>query len=169
MRNVKRVVLWGLPPSFCTLVQQAGRAARDFATLGEAILVIPVNVVKEGLKVSDMENTLWTTTQEAEAQNRDDEDIDVTMKTETTVTGLVGLSGQVTNAEGIRVEAGEQDFEPEDQPATKTRKGKHTANQVNTIEVQYLSLYVSGKVCQRRVWNEFFANNMKGNVTQRTS
>ena len=27
MRNIERVVLWGLPPSFCALVQRAGQAA----------------------------------------------------------------------------------------------------------------------------------------------
>lgn len=37
MRNISRVVLWALPPSFCALVQRAGRAARDFKKLGEAI------------------------------------------------------------------------------------------------------------------------------------
>ncbi|KAJ7803828.1 P-loop containing nucleoside triphosphate hydrolase protein [Mycena olivaceomarginata] len=29
MRNIERVVLWGLPPSFCALVQRAGRAMQN--------------------------------------------------------------------------------------------------------------------------------------------
>ncbi|TDL13145.1 P-loop containing nucleoside triphosphate hydrolase protein, partial [Rickenella mellea] len=49
MRNIDRVVLWGLPPSFCALVQRAGRAARDFSKLGAAILLIPPSVRKKGI------------------------------------------------------------------------------------------------------------------------
>lgn len=48
MRNISRVVLWGLPPSFCALVQRAGRAARDFQMLGEAILIVSSNCIEEG-------------------------------------------------------------------------------------------------------------------------
>ncbi|KAG2111943.1 P-loop containing nucleoside triphosphate hydrolase protein [Suillus discolor] len=48
MRNIERVILWGMPPSFCALVQRAGRAARDVTKLGEAILIIPVQCAETG-------------------------------------------------------------------------------------------------------------------------
>ncbi|KAG6807500.1 hypothetical protein H0H92_007260, partial [Tricholoma furcatifolium] len=38
MRNISRVILWGMPPSFCALVQRAGRAGRDLSTNAESIL-----------------------------------------------------------------------------------------------------------------------------------
>ena len=46
MRNIERVVAWGLPPSFCALVRRTGRAAKVMATLGEAILIIPAKLLK---------------------------------------------------------------------------------------------------------------------------
>lgn len=49
MRNIFRVVLWKLPPSFCALAQRSGRAVRDLDELGEAILFVPAKVLKDGL------------------------------------------------------------------------------------------------------------------------
>src|ERR1700761_5020967 len=49
MRNIERVVLWKMPPSFCALAQRSGRAARDFDVLGEAILFVPAKVLKDGI------------------------------------------------------------------------------------------------------------------------
>ena len=55
MRNIKRVVLWELPPSFCALVQRAGRAGRDLSTLGEAILIVQPSVITKGTNASEVE------------------------------------------------------------------------------------------------------------------
>ena len=53
MRNILRVILWGLPPSFCALVQRAGRAGRDFSVAAEAILIVTPATMKKG--ISDAE------------------------------------------------------------------------------------------------------------------
>ncbi|KAJ6604921.1 P-loop containing nucleoside triphosphate hydrolase protein [Mycena sp. CBHHK59/15] len=55
MRNIERVILWGLPPSFCALVQRAGRATRDFSKLGEAILIVPASVMKNRVSEEEIE------------------------------------------------------------------------------------------------------------------
>jgi hypothetical protein len=55
MRNIERVILWGLPPSFCALVQRAGRAAGDFGVLGDAVLIVPPSLIKKGLIVAEIE------------------------------------------------------------------------------------------------------------------
>ena len=55
MRNIARVILWGLPPTFCSLVQRAGRAGRDLTTKGEAILIVPPGVLKDGSTEEDVE------------------------------------------------------------------------------------------------------------------
>ena len=66
MRNVKQVVLWELPPSFCALVQKAGRTARDFNTLGEAILIVPQSVITKGTTEIKVEAGLEAVQTEAE-------------------------------------------------------------------------------------------------------
>ncbi|KIJ25075.1 hypothetical protein M422DRAFT_193886, partial [Sphaerobolus stellatus SS14] len=40
LRNIQRVVLWRIPPSFASLIQRAGRAARVQEELGEMILFV---------------------------------------------------------------------------------------------------------------------------------
>ncbi|KAF7292215.1 p-loop containing nucleoside triphosphate hydrolase protein [Mycena indigotica] len=55
MRNIERVVLWELPPSFCALVQRAGRAARDLSRMGEPILIISKNSINKGAKTLEAE------------------------------------------------------------------------------------------------------------------
>ncbi|KAJ7730668.1 P-loop containing nucleoside triphosphate hydrolase protein, partial [Mycena maculata] len=70
MRNIERVILWGLPPSFCSLVQRAGRAARDFSKLGEAILIIVSSVIKNGVSEKEIEVAVGDAAQDAESENR---------------------------------------------------------------------------------------------------
>ncbi|KAJ6610953.1 P-loop containing nucleoside triphosphate hydrolase protein, partial [Mycena sp. CBHHK59/15] len=53
MRNIFRVVLWKLPPSFCALAQRSGRAVRVFEQLGEAILFVPAKVLKDGFAAEE--------------------------------------------------------------------------------------------------------------------
>jgi len=58
MRNIYRVVLWGLPPSFCTLVQRAGRAGHDLTVLGEAFLIVSESMIKKGLSGPEVETAV---------------------------------------------------------------------------------------------------------------
>lgn len=69
MRNIERVILWGLPPSFCALVQRAGRAARDFTKLGEAILIVQSSIIKNGVTESEVELSVNTALSNAESGN----------------------------------------------------------------------------------------------------
>ncbi|KAF8152025.1 P-loop containing nucleoside triphosphate hydrolase protein [Mycena galopus ATCC 62051] len=70
MRNIERVILWGLPPSFCSLIQQAGRAAHDFSKLGEAILIILPSVIKNRVSEEEIEAAVGDAAQDAESESR---------------------------------------------------------------------------------------------------
>jgi Lhr-like helicase len=77
MHNIAHVVLWGLPPSFCALVQRAGRAGHDFGTLREAILVVPPSVIKNGTKAAEVELAVQEAANDAQAENCGDEEQEV--------------------------------------------------------------------------------------------
>jgi hypothetical protein len=64
-----------MPPSFCALVQRAGRAARDFTVLGEAILIVPASLISKGVSDVEVESTLSNNAdnESTEAENRSDE------------------------------------------------------------------------------------------------
>jgi len=60
---------------------------------------------------------------------------------------------------GIRVS---QDSEEEDgQGAEKKSRWKKSSQDFNSREAKYLSLFVSGQQCQRKIWDDFFGNNKK--------
>lgn len=151
MRNVARIVLWGLPPSFCAFVQRAGRAGRDFSTLGEAILVVPSSVYKAGTSEQELEAELQSSTRAAEhteAENRGDDIEEV----------LINAGIEVISSEGIRIradrgeESDDEDGLPQKQKALK---------EANTHEARFLTMYVCTKHCRRKVWNRFFKNHEK--------
>ena|ERR1700728_1514086 len=74
MHDIAHVVLWGLPPSFYSLVQRAGHAVHDFNTLGKAILIVPPSIIKNGIKEVEVEVVVWEATDDAQAENcREDE------------------------------------------------------------------------------------------------
>src|ERR1700742_3251471 len=99
MRNIERVVMWGLPPSFCSLVQRAGRTARDFSKLGEAILIVPSSVIKNGVSEKDIETAIGDAVVDAESENRGldiaaqllDQGIELTSGHEEVVVGEGGI------------------------------------------------------------------------------
>ena len=74
MRNIKRVILWGVPPSFCALVQQCGRAGRDFSVHAEAVLIAPANAFTKATMDADIGTAVYAATIAKEASNRNDED-----------------------------------------------------------------------------------------------
>jgi len=108
MRNVKRVVLWELPPSFCALVQRAGRAARDFNTLGEAILIVPQSVITKGTTQTEVEEALEAV--HIEAENRGDDE----------VATLENNGIQLVDEGGVRV--GHQSEEEEEEEKKEEKK-----------------------------------------------
>jgi len=158
MRNVIRVVLWGLPPSFCSLVQRAGRAGRDLTQKAEAILIIPKSTAKSGVSDKDVEKAIFEAVLQAEANNQES-----------------GTAERV-DEEGVRVpdaQDSDGDTQPDDTTAhvtatsTKTKAGNKSKKtfakdtNINLAEARALSEYATTAGCRERVWNAFFENQKK--------
>lgn len=162
MRNIARVVLWGLPPSFCALVQRGGRAGRDFGTLGEAILIVPATVIKNGTKETDVESAVQEAADDSQAENRGDEEREVLEQHGIELAG--GNEQVLVNDGGVRVE---QDSEPEEEPQDKPkRRKKFTKKDSNSLEARYLTLFACAARCLRVIWDEFFGNANKRKGSQ---
>jgi len=127
MRNIAHVVLWGLPPSFCGLVQRAGRTGHDFETLGEAILIVPASVIKNGTKETEVEQAVQDAITENQAENRGDKE-----HTSLEESGIELTSGnqEVLVNDGVRVE--HDDSEPEDEAAGKPQRRRKLAKTTQT-------------------------------------
>jgi superfamily II DNA/RNA helicase len=158
MRNIERVVLWGLPPSFCSLVQRAGRAARDFEKLGEAILIVPSTVIKNGVSGAEAEAAVDQAATDAESENRG---LD-------TAADLLEQGIEVTSGhEEIAVEDGgvrvSKDSDNEDNEATeaKHKRRKKMSKDCNSREADFLSRFACTTKCRRKIWDLFFENNTK--------
>lgn len=172
MRNIHRVILWGLPPSFCSLVQRAGRAARDMTQLGEAILIVPAKVLKDGASIAEVSAAVEEIARDAEAQNRDVDALDSEALEMGADSGagdgveIVGNQRLLVSEGGLRVATVDEDEEEVevDPPAvgasTKKRK-KHTVGDCNAIEARYLTQFATTTRCRRFVWNVFFKNMSK--------
>ncbi|EDR07173.1 uncharacterized protein LACBIDRAFT_299079 [Laccaria bicolor S238N-H82] len=158
MRNIARVVLWGLPPSFCALVQRAGRAGRDLKKLGEGILIVSPSVMKDGVTAQEVSGTVAVSGQEAEATNLNEEDL---------MAEVQGMEEQVS-PEGVRIAADESASEGEGDNAAAgaalsqkmKRKGKASTD-TDVHEANALSKFVGTKSCRRVVWDSFFENSKK--------
>ncbi|KAJ7745260.1 P-loop containing nucleoside triphosphate hydrolase protein [Mycena olivaceomarginata] len=158
MRNIEQVVLWGLPPSFCALVQCMGRAVRDLKRLGEAILIVPSSILKNGVTELDVELGINTASKDAESENRGTEEAtDLALQGIEVTTGLGEVS--VTGG-GIRVskDSNEEDGEPEE---VKHKHRKKLSKDANSREARFLSRFVVTKKCQHKIWDEFFQNALK--------
>ncbi|KAH9476218.1 hypothetical protein JR316_0011789 [Psilocybe cubensis] len=140
-RNISRVIVWGLSLTFCGFVQEAGRAARDLDTQGEAIMIIPQSVMKENVSNSPAEiNSIF------ELEVAEPETIEHNEVTED------------VDEEGIRQEKSTA-------PAKRLKRfGKET----NIHERRALLLYAQTKLCRRIIWNRFFQNSKKPHIDQET-
>ena len=99
MHNICHIVLWGLPPSFCALVQRAGRAARDFKSFGEAILIVPKSVAKSGTTETEVEKDMEAVVNDAQAKNTNNENELVL-----DINGVDLTAGhEEVNTEGVRI------------------------------------------------------------------
>ncbi|KIM72970.1 hypothetical protein PILCRDRAFT_15631 [Piloderma croceum F 1598] len=138
MRNIARVVLWGLPPSFCALVQRAGCTGRDFQTLGEAILIVPASVIKNGTKEAEVEQAVQDAVTENQAENCGDDE--QTSLEENGIELAGGNQEVLVNDGGVRVE--HDDSEPEEETSGKTqRRRKLSKNDTNSLEARYLTMF----------------------------
>ena len=77
MCNIAQVVLWGPPPSFCSLVQRAGCAGHNFETLSEAILIVPQSVIKNGIKEAEVDSAVQEAADDAQAENHGEDEREV--------------------------------------------------------------------------------------------
>jgi hypothetical protein len=160
MRNIKRVILWGLPPSFCALVQRAGRAACDFGTLGEAIIIVPLSVISKGVTEMEVESALANVAggDNTESENRGKEEMEILAHNSIQVAG--GNELIHVDDGGIRV-SHDSDEDGEGMKEEKLKRKKKTAKNFNSHEARFLSLFVSTPNCHRLVWDEFFGNKNK--------
>jgi len=142
MCNIWRVILWGLPPSFCALAQCAGRVGRDFAMDAEAILIVSPTTFKEGLSEADIKEGLQRVLQSDEGKNRNEED---TMDLAAAEVQLTEGSETVSIEEvGVHLA---HESEEEDAPASSTvnkMRWKRTAQDFNSHKVKYMNLFVTG-------------------------
>ena len=149
MRNVKQVVLWELPPSFCALVQRAGCATCDFHTLGEAILVVPQSVITKGTTEMEVEAALEAV--QAETENQGEEE----------VAALESNGVQLVDEGGVRVGHESEDEDEEEKKEEKKRRRKQTKANFNSREAKFLSLFACTNQCRHIVWDDFFGNKNK--------
>jgi superfamily II DNA helicase RecQ len=161
MRNIQRVILWGLPPSFCALVQRAGRAGRDFSVAAEAVLIVTPATMKKG--ISDAENLQMVrrTAGEGESEIRNDEELE-TLQQEGIVIGEGNVLVSISDDAGIRVS---HDTEEEEAQASSTKKGKRKRvdGTFHSQEAEYLNLYLCPR-CRHSTWNEAFKNHYKSKL-----
>ncbi|KAJ7310179.1 P-loop containing nucleoside triphosphate hydrolase protein [Mycena albidolilacea] len=146
MRNIFRVVLWKLPPSFCALAQRSGRAVRDFSQLGEAILFVPAKVLKDGLAAEEArlarEVAAEPHNQEGDFAPEREEGVDV-------VAGQVVAIGEG----GARVEqnADIDEVDPDAVAAADKKKKRKAARQsaADALEAMFLTSFACTKQCRR--------------------
>ncbi|KAJ7657214.1 P-loop containing nucleoside triphosphate hydrolase protein [Mycena polygramma] len=158
MRNIFRVVLWKLPPSFCALAQRSGRAVRDFDQLGEAILFVTAKVLKDGIVA---EEARIAREEAAEPQNQEGDD-----SVPEQPDGVQVVAGQaVVVAEGgARAEQNaEEDADPEAVAAAEKRKKRKAKRQSasDALEAKFLTSFACTKQCRRLIWDEYFKNGAK--------
>ncbi|KAJ7808984.1 hypothetical protein B0H14DRAFT_3151768 [Mycena olivaceomarginata] len=138
-------------------VQRTGRAVRDLTRLGEAILIVPSSVLKNGVTELNVELGINTASKDAESENRGTEEAtDLALQGIEVTTGLEEVS--VTGG-GIRVskDSDEEDGEPE----VKHKCRKKLSKDANSREARFLSRFVVTKKCRRKIWDEFFQNALK--------
>jgi len=149
MRNIQRVVLWELPPSFCSLIQRAGRASRDFNMLAEAILIVPASVIKNGTTDSDIESVLQEVVDDAQAENRGDEEQGVLEQNGIEVTS--GNEEILVNDGGVRLAHDGSDDGEENEPEGKTQRRKKFSKESNSLTARSILLRLRNSLCH---WNQ---------------
>jgi hypothetical protein len=131
---------------------------RDLTRLGEAILIVPSSVLKNGVTELDVELGINTASKDAESENRETEEAtDLALQGIEVTAGLEEVS--VTGG-GIRgsKDSDEEDGEPE---AVKHKRRKKLSKDANSREARFLSRFAVTKKCRRKIWDEFFQNVLK--------
>ncbi|KAJ7796711.1 P-loop containing nucleoside triphosphate hydrolase protein [Mycena olivaceomarginata] len=153
-----RVVLWGLPPSFCSLVQRAGRAARDFGSLGKAILIVPSTVIKNGISEAETKVAVDHAATDAESENRGLDAVAELLEQGIEVTS--GHEEIAVEEGGIRVSK-DSDNEDDETAEVKHKRRNKMSIECNSREADFLSRFACTTKCRRKIWDLFFENNTK--------
>ncbi|OCH83960.1 hypothetical protein OBBRIDRAFT_815648 [Obba rivulosa] len=139
---------WMLP-SFCALVQRAGRIAHNLNWLGEAILIVPVKLLKKDIIKEDIATAIEAACSEASFMQPEPPPMQVMDE------DMLEIDGAVVAEENQIILVHEGDF-----VICGTRK-KCSTMQCNLYEAQFLSKFVYTQQCRRCVWNEFLKNFKK--------
>jgi hypothetical protein len=109
---------------------------------------VPKSVLKDGVSNEDVNNGVSKTVIDAEALNREPEEVELT---QTVVEAL--------DEEGIRVT---NDFDSTDEESiSKVKRTKKYGKDTNIREARALSEFVTTSNCRRKVWDIFFENSKK--------
>ena len=139
-------------------MQRIGRAARNLAKLGEAILLVPKGIRKTGLSSSDVRDLQSQLLDEEEASNADEEEAN---DGETEMENIVETTGHEfrrLDEGGMRVEEG---GENEEVMGGSSRGRKKAKTGLEAREAAFLTLYANTQSCLRKVWNSYFNNDSK--------
>jgi hypothetical protein len=123
-------------------------------TDGHAILLVTSAVIKKGQSEleAQVEHDLEEVRTAPEAENQDNDNVEVLEQGE--------HDGVLVDEIGARIS---EDITEEDapNPSQPGRRRFRTKEEHNTREAHYLSMYMSGKICRRKVWGDFFGNSRK--------
>jgi hypothetical protein len=142
MRNIKHIVLWGLPPSFCVLVQRAGCAAHDFRVLGEAIVIVTLSIIAKDITEMEVESALANTAEDriTEAENRGEDEVETLARHGIQLAG--GNEMVHVDDGGVRV-THNSDKDVEERQKKRSRKERKRRRKISTHGKPVSSHYLS--------------------------
>jgi hypothetical protein len=111
---------------------------------------VPKSVLKDGVSNEDVDNVVSETVIDAEALNREPEEVELT------ITDVEAL-----DEEGIRVV--DDSDSTDEESNTKVKRTKKFGKDTNVREARALSEFVTTGSCRRKVWDMFFENGKKCN------
>ncbi|KII91475.1 hypothetical protein PLICRDRAFT_696510 [Plicaturopsis crispa FD-325 SS-3] len=150
-RNIKRVGIWGVPKTFCSLVQELGRCERNPALLGEGIVWVTRAFYDKHLKLADAGLA---------GEQSDDDPDDMNGGSSNSDQGVAEDEGDLPadSRDALPGDADDDDEVPA--PTAPTRKGK-AVSAMAARDAKFLVEFIVTRGCRRVVWNNFFQNHLK--------
>lgn len=147
-KHIQRVVLWGAPRTFSSLVQKIGRTGRDFTQLGEAIVYVTTKAMV--MYSDEVEMLGGDVIPEDEEEDR-------------SVDGGNHVDRDLLLAEDPELEQSDEDEDvPAPKPCGRVRPKQHK-NRLEALDHEYLMRFIATNGCRWLPWNTFFDNDTKGN------
>lgn len=148
---ILRVILYGKPRTFLSLVQKLGRCVRDHSLRGEGVLCITKAMYTRACIELDILNEAEASDQ---SDNSDEDDINIDV-----------AEGVQADRDAAVAREDASDEEEEGSPPPKRRKyAKKTKKKLSRMEARdrrYLLEYMTTTKCRRIPWNKFFGNKYK--------